>query len=457
MAQRVKSLFSRIVVSALTLLWLVPGIVQAQMPPDNGTTPNSAGQIAVSPTALYSTASPMAKLSLNLTLNSFWAFAPFTGEYLEISSPNSNTMMVNIASSCTRTVGRMLACNVNFPLSTASMAGSYALVTTRYYAHKLIPTEVGYLKSVISVSGQAGSTGASSTGGPPPLPTMSAIPPHNTVGASTAVNISSTNTPSTYSTASPPIKVDFTILGAWNSNWSAPSNELLELASSTGATTPVPVASACTRSGPSNTTLTCSAYYSLSTAQLAAQNTQISVRYLANGYVGTNAFQLYSQNYNTLVQQPVVTTGGGSTSGPLCTTQSAPMMPTSIDPNGGFVFSIPTGNLCAGVFWIDPPVASAYTYTISGAMFASVVAPDVTSVPDRDGFLVSVAAARAVKSQRIATGAVLDFPRPVRQFTISDIDPRLGLLVNNPMAFPTGLELTNVTGTTVTITQTPRP
>lgn len=452
---RVKMRFAKLSVSPFVVLLCLSGMsAQAQMPPNNSTTPNSPGQIAVSSTAPYSTSSPKAKLSVNLTLNSFWAFAPFTGEYLEVSSPNSNTMMVNIASACTRTVGRMLACNIQFPLSTASMAGSSTLVTTRYYAHKIIPTEVGYLKAVTSVSGTAGSIGGASTGGPPPLPTLTSIAPHNLVGASIAVPITSTPTPTTYDANTAPIKVDFTISDAWYGAWSTPSNELIELTSSTGATVPVSVSSACVRSGSTNRTLTCTAYYNLSPSQKAATNTQIEVRYFANGYVGTSAVQLYSQNYMLLPQQITVPV---TTNAPVtCTPQNAPMMPTSTDSNGGFVFEIPSSDLCPGLFWIDPPVATGYTYTITGASFASVRAPDVATVPNKSSYRLSTRQGRTVTSTRLSPGQSQDFAVPVHSFDIDGIDPNLSLGVDDPLAFPTGLELVNPKAKTVIITQLPR-
>ncbi|GFE52176.1 hypothetical protein So717_39290 [Roseobacter cerasinus] len=105
--------------------------------------------------------------------------------------------------------------------------------------------------------------------------------------------------------------------------------------------------------------------------------------------------------------------------------------------------------------FIDPIVAGAYTYDITGASFASVTAPTLAAVPDSDGTYTLTFGANTVT---LLAGETFDFLAnggPVGTFTIGDID--LGLLLdpNDPNAFVTGITFTDVTSDIITINQTP--
>lgn len=136
--------------------------------------------------------------------------------------------------------------------------------------------------------------------------------------------------------------------------------------------------------------------------------------------------------------------------------EAAPLLPDDIGPNGGFNFEVDTNDFAPReTIWIDPIIATGYTYTITGAEFGSVTAPSAMTVPDADEMYTLSFNGMSVT---LASGATYDFEAngfTVTEFVISDIDTGLMLDPNDPTAFVTGVSYINATATTVTIEQTP--
>ena len=137
-------------------------------------------------------------------------------------------------------------------------------------------------------------------------------------------------------------------------------------------------------------------------------------------------------------------------------TEFTPILPNDPDPlNGIFSFLFEEGVIDEGqIFFIDPPVAVGYTYTVENAEFASVLAPALGAVPDLDGYTITV----GTTSFDILPGEQLFFSdfglSNVTEFELSGIDPLLLLDPDDPLAFPLGLTLQNISGP-VSIDQDP--
>ncbi|MEM7267990.1 MAG: choice-of-anchor L domain-containing protein [Pseudomonadota bacterium] len=134
-------------------------------------------------------------------------------------------------------------------------------------------------------------------------------------------------------------------------------------------------------------------------------------------------------------------------------TEFTPLLPDS-EEDGVFRFEIvdfDEGDL----FFIDPPVAVGYDYSIENAEFATVMAPSNATIPDTDGYTIMVNGV----SVDINPGETLTFSDvtgdPVTNFSLSGIDPSLLLDPNDPLAFPLGTTFQNVTGD-VAIEQDPQ-
>ena len=140
-------------------------------------------------------------------------------------------------------------------------------------------------------------------------------------------------------------------------------------------------------------------------------------------------------------------------------TEGTPLLPTFISEDGGFNFEIDTslyeqGLICAvagGTCWIDPVIATGYTYTITGAEFASVTAPSLGIVNDPDGYVLTVGGAMF----GLLAGETYFFDDDVTEFTITGIATDLALDPTNPMAFATGVSFRDFTEDTFIVTQTP--
>ncbi len=139
----------------------------------------------------------------------------------------------------------------------------------------------------------------------------------------------------------------------------------------------------------------------------------------------------------------------------------APLLPSNPpDPvTGEFIIDLP--EVPEGeVIWVDPPVTVGYVYEVSGdAEVASVTAPSLATVPDLDGYIITVGDASAT----IAAGATLDFlatfGTTASVFELSGINPNLSLDPLDPAAFPLGLSFTADVdeGTQVSITPSVEP
>lgn len=140
-----------------------------------------------------------------------------------------------------------------------------------------------------------------------------------------------------------------------------------------------------------------------------------------------------------------------------------PVMPSNGEPNenGEFEFTLPGADSGIGIetpIWIDPVVATGYTYEIKEGLFTSVVMPGVTTI-DADGFELWVwneLNGEYTQVSVLANGESYDLTKlafDVTKFQIRDIDPALALDPNNPAAFSTGITYkANNLGTNVNVT-----
>ncbi|MEO0379378.1 MAG: VPLPA-CTERM sorting domain-containing protein, partial [Pseudomonadota bacterium] len=133
--------------------------------------------------------------------------------------------------------------------------------------------------------------------------------------------------------------------------------------------------------------------------------------------------------------------------------ESTPVLPSEIDDDGGFVFVLDDiRNLPGRIFFIDPEIATGYTYEITGDLFFSVQAPSLGAVADGDGeYLLSYGMGL---TRTLQAGELFEFgPAGVSSFTITGIDPALMLDPTNANAFVTGVSVVSG-GIPGTITQT---
>ena len=131
-----------------------------------------------------------------------------------------------------------------------------------------------------------------------------------------------------------------------------------------------------------------------------------------------------------------------------------PLLPNDPDPNNNiFVFDLP-GDLDTGeIFFIDPPVAIGYIYTVEDAEFKQIQAPSLATIGDLDGYTITIGG----QVFSLAPGAVLDVSAlNAKTFTLTGIDPLLLLDPLNFLAFPLGISLQNQTpGAQLKVTQEP--
>ena len=139
------------------------------------------------------------------------------------------------------------------------------------------------------------------------------------------------------------------------------------------------------------------------------------------------------------------------------TTEFNPLLPANPpDPETG-TFIIEVTEIVEGqTVWIDPPVAIGYVYEVTNGAFDTVTAPSLATVPDADGYAVTVGGSTVL----LAAGASLDFFTAFglnpTEFTLTGIDPALMLDPINPLAFPIGVSLTDmIPGTLPTFSITP--
>ncbi len=132
------------------------------------------------------------------------------------------------------------------------------------------------------------------------------------------------------------------------------------------------------------------------------------------------------------------------------TEPGSPVLPTASDalPGRGWRLRPPV-NLCAGGcrqrwgrrMFFDPPVAVGYGFAADEAAvgaFTSVLVPAALAGGD-DAFTVEFGSA----SEPLTAGQAFTFPTPVREFSISGIDPAEGLSPGDAGAFVVGLTFTD--------------
>jgi hypothetical protein len=134
--------------------------------------------------------------------------------------------------------------------------------------------------------------------------------------------------------------------------------------------------------------------------------------------------------------------------------ESLPVLPdgtTTVNGVPVYSFDIPSTYAPETTIWIDPIIAIGYTYTVTGSTFFSVTAPSLAAIPDGDGmYTITVGGSTFA----LASGATHVFGAGVDSFTLTGIDPALGLDPLNPLAFVTGIALNALSGPT-TVTMTP--
>lgn len=152
-----------------------------------------------------------------------------------------------------------------------------------------------------------------------------------------------------------------------------------------------------------------------------------------------------------------ITVSGDDLGDPEGLFESSPVLPDDVNDGGGFVFNLEDiRNLPGRIFFIDPEIATGYTYEITGDLFFSVQAPSLGAVADGDGeYLLSYEQGGSMFEQVLEAGDIFEFgPDGVSSFTITGIDPALMLDPTNVNAFVTGVSVVNG-GIPGTITQTP--
>lgn len=135
--------------------------------------------------------------------------------------------------------------------------------------------------------------------------------------------------------------------------------------------------------------------------------------------------------------------------------EALPLLPDDVNPEGGFEFELLADDIVPGrIIWIDPIIATGYTYEVTGAAFGSVQLPSFATVPDSD-YTVLVGG----NSYAVTSGQILDFTTlfatPIYTFQIVGIDQSLALDPLNPGAFNTGISVVDVVSASVLVTQTP--
>ena len=117
-----------------------------------------------------------------------------------------------------------------------------------------------------------------------------------------------------------------------------------------------------------------------------------------------------------------------------------------------YSFDIPANYEPQETIWIDPIVAVGYTYTVTGTDFYSVTAPSTLSVNDPDGYTLT--AGSLVRPLLGGETYVFGNGSGITSFTLTGINPEMGLLPDVADAFVTGIALNVLTGSTV-VTMTP--
>jgi hypothetical protein len=101
-------------------------------------------------------------------------------------------------------------------------------------------------------------------------------------------------------------------------------------------------------------------------------------------------------------------------------------------------------------------VLVGYTFNVSGAEFLKVTAPTKTAVPDPDGYFIEVGGETVPLGSGVELSFSQEFEVTPTSFTLTGIDPALGLDPDDPSAFLVGLKFVNVVdGVSAAVTRTP--
>jgi len=131
-----------------------------------------------------------------------------------------------------------------------------------------------------------------------------------------------------------------------------------------------------------------------------------------------------------------------------------PVLPSNPpDENGTFVIELPDVTEGATI-WIDPPVSVGFTYEANNAEFALITAPSLLTVNDPDGFEIVINGMTYSILAGQSFDIVAETGGSVTSFVLQGIDPSLMLDPDNPLAFPLGVSLVNISGS-VTVDMTP--
>jgi hypothetical protein len=153
-------------------------------------------------------------------------------------------------------------------------------------------------------------------------------------------------------------------------------------------------------------------------------------------------------------------------------TEFTPVLPDPNNPtneDGDFVIVLPEVEAFETIF-IDPEIATGYTFTVESndpnnpdpVLFASVTAPSPAIVNDPDGFILEYSVVDGTTgevtevSRVLAPSEFFTFPVPVETFSITGIDPSLGLDPNQSGLFVTGVGFdSNAPADTLSVIQSP--
>lgn len=127
-----------------------------------------------------------------------------------------------------------------------------------------------------------------------------------------------------------------------------------------------------------------------------------------------------------------------------------PIMPSNpTNDEGEFVFDLPELIEDGETIWIDPDIATGYTYTTDG-LFASVTAPSLASVPDPNGYQITFNDGSGEITIDLGAGEEFVFGKSIKEFTLEGIDISLMLDPDDSTAFVTGISFDDTSLTKAT-------
>lgn len=124
---------------------------------------------------------------------------------------------------------------------------------------------------------------------------------------------------------------------------------------------------------------------------------------------------------------------------PFCTPETQPLLPTSLS-QGAFMFAISPSDICNGTFFIDPPIATGYDFSLMGGAFEKITAPTAQTVADPNGYQVTFPNS-SVPPVTLMPGQSHVLTSYVREFNVRGIDAALQLNPSDQTAFPMGVDI----------------